>query len=289
MRIAHAMTNVGGDGQSLWNEEDGFFYDILHLPDGDAEVLKVRSLVGLLPLFAVETVEPDVMARMPDFDRRMHWFIENRPHLVANMADVDDRGESHRRLFAILTRDKLMKVLRRMLDSDEFLSDYGIRSISRVHKEEPYVLHAGGNEYKVEYWPAESKSGLFGGNSNWRGPIWFPVNYLIVESLQKFHHYYGDSFKVEMPTGSENWMNLGEVAKELSRRLSRIFLRDDNGRRPVYEDDQTFQRNKHWRDLILFYEFFDGDSGRGVGASHQVGWTGLVAKLLQQSGGPAEG
>ncbi len=285
LRIAHAMSNIGGEGKSLWDDEDGFFYDALHLPDDTTHSLKVRSLVGLLPLFAVETIEPEVLARMPDFDRRMHWFMEHRPHLVGNMASIDLEGQGKRRMFAILTRDRLVRVLRRMLDTNEFLSDYGIRSISRAHKDEPYVLRVGGREYTVEYWPAESKSGLFGGNSNWRGPIWFPVNYLIIETLQKFHHYYGDDLKVECPTGSGVWMNLEEVARDISQRLMNIFLLDKNNSRPVYcEENAIFQTDPNWRDHVLFYEFFHGDNGRGVGASHQTGWTGLVAKLLQQSG-----
>lgn len=285
LRIANAMTNVGGSGESLWDEEDDFFYDALHLPDGTTHTLKVRSLVGLLPLFAVETIEPDLLARMPDFDRRMQWFIRHRPHLAGNMASITLEGVGKRRLFALLTRDRLVKVLKRLLDETEFLSDYGIRSISRIHKEHPYVLRVGGSEYRVEYWPAESRSGLFGGNSNWRGPIWFPINYLIIESLQKFHHYYGESLKVEYPTGSGEEISLDEVAVELSKRLMNIFRRDDQGRRPVFGDAEIFQRNPEWRDHILFYEYFHGDNGRGVGASHQTGWTALVAKLLQQSGG----
>jgi hypothetical protein len=285
LRIAHAMANVGGEGKSLWDEEDGFFYDALHLPDDSVHKLKVRSLVGLLPLFAVDTVEPETLDRMPDFERRMNWFIEHRPHLVGNMASIDVEGQGARRLFAILTKERLECVLKRMLDESEFFSDFGIRSISRHHKENPYVLSVDGRDYAVEYWPAESHSGLFGGNSNWRGPIWFPVNYLIVESLQKFHHYYGDDLKVECPTGSGNMMNLKEVATELSRRLTNIFLLDGDGKRPFLGDTPRFQNDKRWRDNVLFYEFFHGDSGRGVGASHQTGWTGLVAKLLQQSGG----
>ncbi len=285
LRIAHAMANLGGEGHSLWDEEDGFFYDALHLPNGDTHALKVRSLVGLLPLFAVETIEPETLSRMPDFDRRMKWFTKHRPHLVGHMASVELEGQGDRRLFAILTRERLVRVLQRLLDETEFLSDYGIRSISRYHKEHPYVLSVDGNQYTVEYWPAESKSGLFGGNSNWRGPIWFPVNYLIVESLQKFDHYYGEDLKVEFPTGSGQEMTLSEVATELSKRMMNIFLRDGEGRRAAFGDHPTFHNDPHWRDHILFYEYFHGDNGRGVGASHQTGWTALVAKLLQQSGG----
>jgi hypothetical protein len=283
LRIAYAMGHMSGEN-SLWDEEDGFFYDVLRLPDGTSHKLKVRSLVGLLPLFAVDTIEPEVLARTPDFERRMNWFLKYRSHLTGNMASVHLPGVGQRRLFALLTRERLQRVLHRMLDEDEFLSPYGIRSISRVHEQEPYVLRIGQESYEVAYWPAESRSGLFGGNSNWRGPIWFPVNFLIIESLQKFHHYYGDSFKVEMPTGSGNMMTLEEVATDLSQRLIRIFLRDQDGARPFNRRQPQMDKDA-WKDLTLFYEYFHGDNGAGVGASHQTGWTGLVAKLLQQSGG----
>ncbi len=285
LRIAHAMTNCGGKGHCLWDAEDDFYYDALHLPDGHIMPLKVRSMVGLLPLFAVETIEPDVLDALPDFTRRMHWFITNRPHLSGNMASVDVPGVGQRRLTAILTRKRLVRVLQVMLDPNEFLSDYGIRSLSKRHQAHPYSLQLNGQTYSIAYEPAESNSGLFGGNSNWRGPVWFPINYLIIESLQKFHHYYGDSLKVECPTGSGQMMTLNEVATDLSRRLIRLFLRDSQGRRPVYGGQHLFQTDLHWRDHILFYEYFHGDNGAGLGASHQTGWTGLVAKLIQQSGG----
>ncbi len=283
--IATAMTRRGGAEYSLWDEEDGFFYDALHLPGGEVVSLKVRSLVGLLPLFAVDTLEPAVLEQMPDFNRRLHWFMENRPHLSGNMASVDIPGEGQRRLVAILTRDRLERVLQKMLDESEFLSPYGIRSISKYHQDHPYTVYTDGQAHTVTYWPAESRSGLFGGTSNWRGPIWFPINYLIIESLQKFHHYYGNEFKVECPTGSGDMMTLQQVAAELSRRLIRMFQRDEAGRRPIYGGTETFQQDPHWRDLILFHEYFHGDNGAGLGASHQTGWTGLVAKLIQQSGG----
>ena len=258
---------------------------MLHLPNGDAVPLKVRSLVGLLPLFAVDTIEPDILETMGIFDRRMHWFIANRPHLSGNMASVDVPGVGQRRLFAILTRERLVQVLAHMLDENEFLSDYGIRSVSKHHRDHPYSLQLDGQRHTVSYQPAESESRLFGGNSNWRGPLWFPVNYLIIESLQKFHHYYGDELKVECPTGSGHLMTLDEVARELSKRVIRLFLRNDQGTRPIYGGTQVFQHDPHWRDLILFHEYFHGDNGAGLGASHQTGWTGLVAKLIQQSGG----
>jgi len=255
------------------------------LPDDRIIPLKVRSLVGLLPIFAVDTIEPDLLESMPDFKRRLLWFVANRPHLSGNMASIDAPGLGERRLAAILTRERLARVLRRMLDENEFLSEYGIRSISKYHQEHPYTFHVNGQAHTVNYQPAESQSGLFGGNSNWRGPIWFPINFLLIESLQKFHHYYGDSLKVECPTGSGQMMNLWEVAADLSRRLMRLFLRNEKGQRPIYGGTALFQTDPHWRDLILFNEYFHGDNGAGLGASHQCGWTGLVAKLIQQSGG----
>jgi hypothetical protein len=277
--IADAMNNLGQEGISLWNEEDGFYYDVLHVHDEGNTPLKVRSMVGLIPLFAVATIEAETLDALPDFKQRFRWFLENRPHLTAN---VENNGE--RRLLSIAYRERLERVLKVMLDENEFLSPHGIRALSRFHKDNPYVLHVNGDEHRVDYEPGESSSGLFGGNSNWRGPVWMPVNYLLIESLQKFHHFYGDDLRVECPTGSGNMMNLWEVSQELSRRLSHIFLKDENGKRAVYGDSENFQRDEHWRDHILFYEYFHGDTGRGVGASHQTGWTGLVAKLLQQSG-----
>ena len=282
--IARAMNMRRGDGEeSLWNEEDGFFYDVLHTPEA-RQCLRVRSMVGLIPLFAVDTLEPELLERLPNFKRRMDWFIENRPDLTQNLACMKSPGRGERRLLAIVDGEKLKQVLKVMLDEAEFLSSYGIRAVSRYHKDHPYVLHVDGMEHRVDYEPGESSSGLFGGNSNWRGPIWMPVNYLLVESLQKFHHYFGDDYKVEFPTGSGQMHTLAEVAAEISRRLNSIFLRDAAGRRPVNGDIEKFQTDPNWRDQVLFYEYFHGDSGRGVGANHQTGWTGLVAKMLQQSG-----
>jgi len=246
--------------------------------------MKVRSMVGLIPLFAVETLEPEIVDQLAGFKRRLEWFIDNRSDLTENVACMRTPGRGARRLLAIVDRDKLRRVLKVMLDEREFLSPYGIRALSRVHLEQPYRLDVKGMEHQVVYEPAESSTGLFGGNSNWRGPIWFPVNYLIIESLQKFHHYLGDDFKVECPTGSGKMMTLWEVSAEISRRLSRIFLRGTDGRRPVYGGMEKFHNDPHWRDLVLFHEYFHGDNGSGIGASHQTGWTGLVAKLLQQSG-----
>jgi len=281
--IAHAMDHRGDTGIELWDEDDGFYYDVLSLPDGRYDKMRVRSMVGLIPLFAVETLEPDIVDRLPGFTRRMQWFIENRPDFREHV-DMVETPNGVRRLLSIVTHAQIPRVLRLMLDEDEFLSPYGIRSVSQVHRDRPYMLTCNGMEYQVRYEPAESSISLFGGNSNWRGPVWFPVNYLIIESLQKFHYYFGDDLKVECPTGSGQVMSLWDVAADLSRRLTRIFLRDADDRRPVYGGSNTFQRNPHWQDFILFYEYFHGDNGAGIGASHQTGWTGLVAKLLQQSG-----
>ncbi|HEV8377770.1 MAG TPA: hypothetical protein VGP99_02890 [Tepidisphaeraceae bacterium] len=286
--IARAMTDRGHEDLTLWDESDGFFYDVLHLPNGEHRPMKVRSMVGLIPLFAVETLEPELLERLPGFKRRLEWFIENRPDLIRNVACMRTPGKGERRLLSIVDGDELRSVLRYMLDESEFLAPYGIRSISRHHADNPYVLHLDGREHRVSYEPAESRSDLFGGNSNWRGPIWFPVNFLLVESLQKFHHYHGDSFKVECPTGSGNMLTLAEVAAELSRRLSSTFLRDAAGHRPVNIVVEKFDTDPHWRDLVLFHEYFHGDTGAGLGASHQTGWTALVAKLLQQSGEAAQ-
>jgi len=283
--IAHAMTHRDGQEYSMWDDEDGFFYDTLHMPDGRMVRLKVRSLVGLIPLLAVETIEPEVLRERRDFGRRMRWFTRKRPHLSSNMASVDVPGVGKRIITAILTRERLVSILRYMLDENEFLSEYGVRSLSRAHQGHPYHLSLGPETFSIDYQPAESPTGLFGGNSNWRGPVWFPINYLIIESLQKLHHYYGDDLKVECPTGSGAMLTLGQVATELSRRLIRLYLRDEAGKRPAYGDIAKFQQDPRWRDLLLFYEYFHGDSGAGLGASHQTGWTGLIAKLIQQSGG----
>ncbi len=282
--IAKAINHLGSDGVALWDDHDGFFYDVLHTPAGRQLPLRIRSMVGLIPLFAVETLEPAVVAKLPGFKRRLEWFVEHRGDLAANVASMNEPGEGERRLMAIVSGNQLRRVLRFVLDENEFLSPYGIRALSRVHKDCPFVVEVGATEYRVDYEPAESSTGLFGGNSNWRGPIWFPVNYLIIESLQKFHHYMGDDYKVECPTGSGHYLTLWEVAAELSRRLTRIFLRDAEGRRPVHGADMQYRDDANWKDLVLFYEYFHGDDGSGAGASHQTGWTGLVSKLLQQSG-----
>jgi hypothetical protein len=282
--IANAMNHRGDDGIGLWDETDGFFYDVLKFPDRSKYPMRVRSMVGLIPLFAVETLEPEMLDRLPDFKRRLEWFIDNRPDLVKNVACMRTRGMRERRLLSTVSPEQLRRVLQTMLNDREFLSPYGIRAMSQYHRDHPYALSVNGMEYRVDYQPAESTTGLFGGNSNWRGPIWFPVNYLLIESLQKLHHYFGDDFKVELPSGSGNMLTLWEVAAELSRRLTKIFLRDEQGRRPLYGDLKSFQHDPNWRDLLLFYEYFNGDTGAGLGASHQTGWTGLVTKLLQESG-----
>ena len=280
--IANAMSNRGGDGVDLWDEEDGFFYDVLHLPSGDHVPLKVRSMVGLIPLFAVETLEPEVLDRLPGFQRRLEWFIDNRRDLTQRVACMRAAGRGERRLLSVVDRDRLTRILQVTLDESEFLSPHGIRALSRRHLEKPYVLQVNGHEHRVTYEPGESTTGLFGGNSNWRGPVWFPLNFLLVEALQKFHHYYGDDLKVECPRGSGRMMNLSEAAAEISRRLTSIFLLDDEGTRPVFGRRSMFHRDPLWRDLVPFHEYFHGDTGEGIGASHQTGWTALVAKLLQQ-------
>ncbi len=282
--ISSAMNHVGGSETGLWDEADGFYYDVLHLPDDRVVPLKVRSMVGLIPLLAIETLEPEMVESLPGFKRRLEWFIHHRRDLAQNVACMETPGVGARRLLSIVNRSKLQSILQRMLDQSEFLGPYGIRSISRYHAEHPYTVEADGRAYRLEYEPAESGSGLFGGNSNWRGPVWYPVNFLLLEALQKFHYYLGDDFTVECPTGSGRMMNLWEVSTELSHRLMRTFQRDETGRRPVFGGTETFQTDPHWRGFLLFYEYFHGDNGAGIGAGHQAGWTGLVAKLIQQCG-----
>ncbi len=281
--IARAMNNLGGEGISLWDEEDGFYYDVLHLPNGQTSFLKVRSLVGLIPLLAVETLEPEIVDMFPGFKRRMQWFLDNTPECPQHLEMTQRSPRGIRRLLSLVNRSQLGRVLRYMLDESEFFSPHGIRSISRYHKQHPYMIEANGMHSRVDYEPAESTTGLFGGNSNWRGPVWFPINFLLIEALQKFHHYYGNDLTIECPTGSGKYMNLWEVAAELSHRLTRIFLRDARGRRPVFGGIEKFQTDPHWRDYILFNEYFHGDNGAGLGAGHQTGWTGVVAKLIEQN------
>jgi hypothetical protein len=280
--IARAMNHLGEGRLSLWNREDGFFYDVLHTPDGTRLPLRVRSMVGLIPLYAVQTMQPELLDAMPAFKRRLEWFIANRPDLTENMACMKTPGNRERRLFSVVDREQLERILRVMLDETEFLSPFGIRALSQYHCDHPYVLEVDGGNHSVHYEPGESSTGLFGGNSNWRGPIWFPVNYLLVQALRRFHEYYGDALQVECPAGSQRFMNLNQVADEITRRLVSTFQRDEEGRRPVFGANQKFQNDPHWRDYVPFHEYFHGDTGAGVGASHQTGWTALVAKMIDE-------
>jgi hypothetical protein len=279
MWIASAMGRLGDD-TGMWDEEDGFYYDVLRQPDGQAERLKVRSMVGLLPLCAATVFEGELLSKSPEFAERLHWFLESRPELRAAIHDPMKQGVEGRRLASILSEDRLLRVLARMLDENEFLSQFGLRSLSRYHADHPYVFRTGGQEYRVSYLPAESDTGMFGGNSNWRGPIWMPVNVLVIRALLQYYSYYGNGFTVECPTGSGRRLNLFQVAEEIGRRLGNIFLRDRDGRRPFNGGAQKFQDDPHWRDCLLFYEYFHGDNGAGLGANHQTGWTGCIARIL---------
>jgi Mannosylglycerate hydrolase MGH1-like glycoside hydrolase domain len=289
LAIAAAMNNIADEGIRLWDEEDEFFYDVLHLPNETYHPIKIRSLVGLIPLCAVEVLEPHILDALPTFKYNLTWFLNYRPDLMRLVSHWQQPEAGESRLLALVRGHQMKRLLKRMLDSTEFLSDYGIRSLSKYHAEYPYVLPVNGDTYSVQYDPAESRSALFGGNSNWRGPIWFPLNYLLIESLHKFYYYYGDDFRVECPTGSGQYLNLKEVADELSQRLIRLFLRDKTGRRPFNGGYELLQRDPHWRNYLLFHEFFHGENGTGLGASHQTGWTGLVAMLLQQPGALSQG
>lgn len=278
--ISEAMNSLEGTG--LWNEEDGFYYDHLHL-NGNSIPLKIRSIVGLIPLFTADLLFDQVIDKLPDFRRRLEWFLKSRPNLSKYMTylehDTETLGKG-RRLLAIPTRERLLRMLRYLLDEDEFLSDYGIRSLSKFHEEHPFEYEFNGERLRVQYQPAESDSGMFGGNSNWRGPIWFPLNFLLIESLERYYTFYGNTLRVECPARSGNYMNLQEVADEIRKRLSRLFLSDEDGDRPSYARTDELLNNPHWRDLLLFYEYFDAETGRGLGASHQTGWTALIAPIL---------
>ncbi|MCS7004304.1 MAG: glucosidase [Cytophagales bacterium] len=280
LRIAGSLANLGGSGLDLWDEEDEFYYDILHPPHGKSHRLKVRSLVGLVPLFAVETLSPSELEGMPDFQRRLEWMLKHRPDLAKLISrwHVVGHGDSH--LLALLRLHRLKCILRHMLDENEFLSEYGIRSLSRYHLEHPYRYYIGDQVWEVKYVPGDSDSSMFGGNSNWRGPIWFPMNFLIIESLLQYYEYYGDSVQVQFPTGSGNLCNLKEVAIGIAKRLINIFLPNEQGKRPVHATDEVYATDPHFKHLVLFYEYFHGDNGKGLGASHQTGWTGLVAELI---------
>jgi hypothetical protein len=282
--IAAAMNNVGGSGIGLWNEEDEFYYDVLHTPGGRYLPLKVRSLVGLMPLLAVETIQWQLIEALPGFKARLEWYLVHRPDLASLVSRWQEPGMRERRLVALTRGHRMKCLLRRMLDPEEFLSDYGVRSLSKFHKDHPYVLTVRGEEKIVSYEAAESQTGIFGGNSNWRGPVWFPINYLLIESLQQFHHYYGDDFKVECPTGSGTFLNLNEIANDLSNRLIKLWLRGENGERPFARASGNAMNGAQDRRRYWFHEYFHGDTGAGLGASHQTGWTGLVAKLIQQQG-----
>ncbi len=271
MYIAGALNDIGAGSIALWNEEDEFFYDVLHVPDGQSTPLRVRSLVGLIPLLAVQTIEPELLDMLPDFKRRIEWFLEHRPELASLVSHWDAPGEGERRLLALVRGHRMKRLLHRMLDPAEFLSDHGVRSLSKYHLDHPYILELDGMRHEVSYEPAESRGELFGGNSNWRGPVWFPINYLLIEALREFHRYYGDDFLVECPTGSGQMNTLKQVADDLSCRLTHIFLRDGRGRRPVFGTSERFQSDPEWRNYALFYEYFHGDTGAGVGASHQTG------------------
>jgi hypothetical protein len=277
--IAHAINTGGGAAEGLWDDADGFFYDQLSNDAGAVIPLRVRSLVGLLPMLAVDTIEPETLERLPDFARRLKWFIDNRPELQRSVAGMESTGMQGRRILAILDPDRLRRLLKVALDESEFLSDYGIRSLSKIHRERPYIAQFGDRQLRVDYEPSESHSGLFGGNSNWRGPVWFPLNFLIVEALQAFHDYYGDEIRFEFPSESGRMATLGEIAAGLSQRLFALFLRNDRGVRPADGPNETLQTDPHFAEHLLFHEYFHGDDGRGLGASHQTGWTGLVAAL----------
>ena len=279
MWIASAMIHAG-DNTGMWDEEDGFFYDVLRLPDGTAQRLKVRSMVGLLPLCAATVFDDELVEKYPEIGLQLKNFLDARPELYAFIQDPRKVGYADRRIASILDETKLRRVLSKMLDENEFLGPHGLRALSRFHAEHPYVFKVGDQEYRVSYLPAESDSGMFGGNSNWRGPIWMPVNMLILRALMHYHTYYGDAFKVECPTGSGHMMTLYEVAEELTRRLSSIFVRDEDGRRAVFGGSEKFQSDPHWRDCLQFFEYFHGDSGAGLGASHQTGWTGTIARAM---------
>jgi hypothetical protein len=281
--ISYAMDRIGNNHDEMWDSQDGFFYDLLHFPNGDSMRLKIRSMVGLLPLCASTALEQDTLKSHPKIFELLNLFRKRHPEVIEHIASAEDLekgGFMGRRLLTTCNRPKLTSVLRYLLDENEFLSPYGIRSLSRYHLDHPFVMWLGGQEYKVQYLPAESNTGMFGGNSNWRGPIWMPVNGLIIRGLLQMYPFYGPDFKVECPTGSGQYMNLYEVAKELANRLSKIFLRDENGKRPVYGGTRKFQEDPYWKDYILFYEYFHGDNGAGLGASHQTGWTGLIARSL---------
>ncbi|KAI5308719.1 hypothetical protein KEM55_005034, partial [Ascosphaera atra] len=284
--ISDAMTfRSGQEEKSLWNEDDGFYYDAISWGGPWSQELPVRSLVGLIPLYAVLVLEPQLVNQFPSFKRHVDWFIENKHGMAArNIASMRARGKGDRLMLSLVSRERLEKILKRMLDENEFFGDHGIRSMSKYHADHPYTWNVNGQEFKVNYVPGESDSGLFGGNSNWRGPIWLCVNFLIVESLLRFYMFYGNDFKIECPTGSGDEMHLGNVALELQHRLQRLMAKDHKGRRAMYNGNDTLNHDPYWKDYVWFYEYFDADTGRGLGASHQCGWTGLMAKIIHDTG-----
>ncbi|HEU6447301.1 MAG TPA: glucosidase [Verrucomicrobiae bacterium] len=288
LAIAGAINGIGDDALGLWDEADQFYYDHLNLPDGENVPLKIQSVVGLIPLLAVEVLEPEKLKQLPEFSARMEWYLQHRPEMAALISDWKIPGVGDRRLLSLLRGHRMKALLQRMLDESQFLSAQGVRSLSKIHEQHPFRFDTGGRTYEVNYWPAESQSRLFGGNSNWRGPVWMPINYLIIESLQKFHHYYGDDFKIECPTGSGKFLTINEIAEELSHRLAKLFLKGGDGQRPVLKYHPKLASDPHFKDYVLFHEYFHGDNGRGVGASHQTGWSGLIAKLLQPRRKPGE-
>jgi hypothetical protein len=281
MYISTAMNCRGQDGVELWDEDDGLFYDVLRHGDGTSERLKVRSVVGLISLFGVTVLEPTVTERFPGFRQRMQWFLDNRPDLTANVSTMQIPGKADRLLLTVVPKERLHRVLERFLCPDDFLSEHGLRSVSKYHHEHPYTIAVDGHQFQIDYEPGESTTGEFGGNSNWRGPIWFPINYLMIESLQKYDYYYGDSLKVHLPAPSGPLMTLGEVAAELEKRLLSLFLPSPTGR-PVNGGNPVHDRDPHWKDLVTFNEYFHGETGKGLGATHQTGWTGVIAKIIQQ-------
>jgi len=281
LMIADAMNHLGGSG--LWHEEDGFYYDQLMLPDGKVEPVRLRSMVGLIPLFAVEFIYKDRLDHLPGFAKRTRWFLKNRPELARQITYLShDGAETGQLLLAIPTRERLERVLRTVLDEEKLLSPHGVRSLSRWYEKNPYTIHFAGEDYRVSYVPGDSDTWLFGGNSNWRGPVWFPLNYLLIEALERYHHFYGDTFTMEFPTGSGVKLNLAEIAAELGRRLVSLFTPEGGSGRPSLGGDVRFAEDPHWKDLVLFHEFFHGNTGKGLGASHQTGWTALVARLIEQ-------
>jgi hypothetical protein len=282
--IAEALSKIGSSDIDLWDEEDQFFYDVLRLPGGHSFPLKIRSMVGLIPLFAVEILDAELLDRVPGFRQRLEWFLNYRPDLASLVSRWYEPGGADQRLLSLLRGHRMKALLRRMLDENEFLSPYGVRALSKYHQDHPYVLEVGGRTFTVDYEPGESTAGIFGGNSNWRGPVWFPMNFIIIQALQRFHNYYGDDFKVECPTGSGIYLTLRQVSDEISRRLTRLFLPDAEGKRPAMGPNPRYATDPHFKDYPLFYEYFHGDLGWGLGASHQTGWTALVADLLRRVG-----